>query len=78
MSASQYNRKTDLILAAQSQAVAVLNGLDAGFNKGKQKFLKKYIDSLMKTVVKKKGPKESDQSKLLSAFGLKAPTNGTR
>lgn len=82
MSASQYNRRNDLILQTQSHSVAILNGLDAGFNKGKQKFLKKYIDKLLQGMIKQRakgsGKSEDAQSKLLAAFGLKAPTHGTK
>jgi hypothetical protein len=80
MAASQHNRKSDILMDAQVSAVAVLNGLDAGFNKGKQKFLKKFCDRILKSMLnktrKKKTEKSGDQESLLKAFGLKAPTDG--
>ncbi len=33
----------------QATATAVLHGIDVGFNKGKGKILKKYIDTLYRT-----------------------------
>lgn len=70
MKAANVNNREYLAAATQGQATAVLHGLDCGFNKGKQKLLSKFMDSLLgkkKRATKVQDPKEVG-SELFSLF----------
>lgn len=68
MKAAQYNKKEALASYTQGVSAAVLNGLDAGWNKGKGQIMKKFLNNLFKEEKKKNSKPEDFEKDLFAIF----------
>ena len=73
MKAANANQRESLASSTQGTAVAVLHGLDCGFNKGKQKLLSKFMNTLLGKKNRQREPNKTHnlqdvESQLFSLF----------
>jgi len=73
MQAANYNQRESLASHTQGTAVAVLHGLDCGFNKGKQKLLTKFMNTLLGKNKRQKEKTKDLQEVESQLFSLFAP-----
>jgi hypothetical protein len=66
--AARHNDRDSAVLATNGVMAAVMQGMDAAFNKGKGKIMKKYMDKMYPS--KSKGSGDAAKQ-LLNLFGTK-------